>query len=462
MKFRLRLLLVAFAVSFLLVGILSVVSISRFSRLSSRVNAVEHSYEVSNLINTLDEQVRELDKNEFRYLVSADNRFLREFEAAFHRIRKISDSLKALTLDNPAQQGHIVLFNSDMMLFNIAARNAMRANLPPDSIHASLPYQNSRTLLDTAEKRLDHMVTEQARFLKKRTAERVAYQQRTSDMTTALSVVFGILTLILFFLLLQELRKRLLYQTELQQKMTEVARSKQELEHIAYATSHDLQEPLRKIRILTDKWKHGQRHNPMTEETRDTLNRIVGAATRMQELVSELMLLTTLNEGEQPVRCPLHDYVDHALESFSMQIYEKHARIEQEELPVVQGHPEQLRLLFRNLLDNALKFTRPGITPIVSISARKADGSELGQEIDTGQQYYCITIQDNGVGFDTKMADKMFGIFRQLHSAEDGNTGKGAGLAICQRIMSNHKGHIVAHGFPDAGATFKLYFPVPG
>jgi signal transduction histidine kinase len=174
------------------------------------------------------------------------------------------------------------------------------------------------------------------------------------------------------------------------------------------------------------------------------------------------MLLTTLNEGEQPVRCPLHDYVDHALESFSMQIYEKHARIEQEELPVVQGHPEQLRLLFRNLLDNALKFTRPGITPIVSISARKADGSELGQEIDTGQQYYCITIQDNGVGFDTKMADKMFGIFRQLHSAEDGNTGKGAGLAICQRIMSNHKGHIVAHGFPDAGATFKLYFPVPG
>ncbi len=304
------------------------------------------------------------------------------------------------------------------------------------------------------------MNTEQDRFLKKRTAEREAYQQRTSDMIKALSIVFGILTLVLFVFLLKEFRKRLLYQTELQQKMTEVARSKQELEHIAYATSHDLQEPLRKIRILTDKWKHQQRQNPITEETQDTLNRIVAAATRMQELVSDLMLLTTLNEGEQPVRCPLHDYVDDALESLSMQIYEKQARIEQEDLPVVQGHPEQLRMLFRNLLDNSLKFTRPGVSPIISVSARKADGSELGQEIDTGQEYHCITIQDNGVGFDTKMADKMFGIFRQLHTTEEGYIGKGAGLAICQRIMSNHKGHIIAHGFPDAGATFKLYFPV--
>ena len=130
-----------------------------------------------------------------------------------------------------------------------------------------------------------------------------------------------------------------------------------------------------------------------------------------------------------------------------------------ENLPVINGYPDQLNLLFKNMLDNALKFARPGERPVISVTVRKADAVELEDEVHTDRQYYCITITDNGIGFDNKMADKMFGIFRQLHTASDGFVGKGTGLAICQRIMSNHKGRITAHGFPNTGAIFKLYFP---
>jgi signal transduction histidine kinase len=186
----------------------------------------------------------------------------------------------------------------------------------------------------------------------------------------------------------------------------------------------------------------------------------MAAAKRMQELVGDLMVLTTLNDGAPAIRTSLSDSCASASADLGNEIDTAGAVLTLHELPVIKGHPDQLKLLFRNLLENALKFARPGVTPQIEISARVAGADELEMDVDTGRQFHCITIRDNGLGFDNKLADRMFGIFRQLHSGQDGFEGKGTGLAICQRIMSNHKGRILAHGFPNAGATFKLYFPI--
>ena len=218
MKFRLRLLFAAFAVSFLLVGVLSLVSIIRLSKLSNRVSSVEHSYRVANMINVLDEAVRELDKNEFRFLVTADSTYFRGYEAASSLMHKASDSLKEITSDNMTQQGFIVLFESDMALYLATSRQAMNTRLVPvSSIHTTGPYQNSRQLMGAAAKRLAQMAAEENRLLRRRTAERESYEQLTSAMIRILSIGFGLLTLILFILLLREFRKRVLYQEELQQ-----------------------------------------------------------------------------------------------------------------------------------------------------------------------------------------------------------------------------------------------------
>lgn len=458
MKFRLRLLLVAFTVSFLLVTALSSVTISRLSQLRDRADSVEYSHGLVNRIDALQELVQEMDASQFHYLISRDSLFLKKYETLKAETENASDTLQVLTRNNQGHQGLMVLFESDLALFHQAALHSFGTKIKPDSLLQSDLYKESRHILYSAQQRLVQLANEESKLLTRRNNERKHSQENIDLTIKTLSILFGSLSLILFGLLISEFRKRQRFQTSLQQNMLEIAQSKQELEHIAYATSHDLQEPLRKIRILADKWQHQQNASP--EDHADTVKRVVSAATRMQELVAELMILTTLNDDARRVHCSLNDCFDAAQKSLSTLISGKDAEINCEDLPTVNGFPEQLTLLFKNLLDNSLKFSRKDVAPQIQVTLRRADATELQPYSLLERQYICVTIQDNGIGFDNKMADKMFGIFRQLHSVHEGSMGKGTGLAICQRIMSNHKGHIVAHGFPGSGAIFKLYFPL--
>jgi signal transduction histidine kinase len=461
MRFRLRLLIVAFAVSFLLVGILSVISYLRFSKLAGRMQSVESSHLVVGQINTLEQCLAELDKAEFRFLLTHDSSYLQPFMPTVHRIRLIGDSIQAQLSGNGLQADRLVIFRSDLKLYLNALRSIWMTGKMPDSTSVMQVYRHNAEQLAKARETLESMAVAENRELKARTAERENYAQLTVSMTKALSLTFGLLTLVLFGMLMREFRQRIRYQGELQQRMMEIAQSKQELEQIAYATTHDLQEPLRKIQILADRWRHQQREDARPDE-HHTSERLMAAARRMQELVGDLMILTTLNDGAAPVKTALSDSLGSASASLHEEINHAGAHLRVSELPEIKGHPDQLKLLFRNLLENALKFARPGVTPDIEIAARIAGADELDADVDTGRQFHCISIRDNGLGFDNKLADRMFGIFRQLHTGQEGFEGKGTGLAICQRIMSNHKGRIIAHGFPNAGATFKLYFPIQG
>lgn len=459
MRFRLRLLIVSFAVSFLLVAILSVISFLRFSRLASHMQSVESSHAVIRHLNTIQQCIAALDKAEFRFLLTRDSSYLAPLTPAIHRIRIVGDSIGALIPDDHRQTDRLVMFRSDLTLHMNALRRIWTSGSIPDTGSIVRIYHENFAQLEKARETLDNMAVAEDQELKTRTAERENYAQLTVSMTKALSLIFGFLTLVLFIMLVHEFRQRIRYQGELQQRMMEIAQSKQELEQIAYATTHDLQEPLRKIQILADRWQHQQREEQRSDE-HHTSERLMAAARRMQELVGDLMVLTTLNDGAASMHTELGDAVRAAQANLREGIDAAGATITVDELPIIKGHPDQLKLLFRNLLENALKFTRPGIRPEIEIRARIADAEELEADVDTGRQFHCISIRDNGLGFDNKLADRMFGIFRQLHSGPDGFGGKGTGLAICQRIMSNHKGRIIAHGFPNAGATFKLYFPI--
>lgn len=459
MKFRLRLLIAAFGVSFLLVAILSAISFLRFSQLASRMNSVESSHTAVRHINTLEQCLSELDKAEFRFLLTHDSSYLEPFTPTMHRIRIVGDSVRQLVSDNQRQLDRLVMFRSDLKLHMNALRSIWISGKLPDSANVIKVYQTHLQQIQKAQQTLETMAIAEDQELKARTAERENYAQLTVSMTKALGLVFGILTLVLFVLLIREFRRRIRYQGELQQKIMEIAQSKQELEQIAYATTHDLQEPLRKIQILADRWQHQQREGQRPDE-HQTSERLMAAARRMQELVGDLMILTTLNDGAPATTASLSESYFSAETNLRDEILSADAIVTCGELPAIKGHPDQLKLLFRNLLENALKFARPGVQPVIEISARIAGVDELDADVDTGRQFHCISIRDNGLGFDNKLADRMFGIFRQLHTDKEGFEGKGTGLAICQRIMSNHRGRIIAHGFPNAGATFKLYFPI--
>ena len=183
----------------------------------------------------------------------------------------------------------------------------------------------------------------------------------------------------------------------------------------------------------------------------------------MQSLIADLISLTSLikiEEQKKPV--DLNRMIKYILIDIADKIKEKKAVVEIQSLPVFDGYENQLIILFNALLDNSLKFTRDEANPEIIISCEIKTGEELSGINPNlpDKKFYCIICADNGIGFENRFITKMFRIFQRLHADDSEYAGKGIGLAICQRIMANHEGYIIANGTPNAGAEFKLFFPV--
>ena len=287
------------------------------------------------------------------------------------------------------------------------------------------------------------------------------YETLTTNTLSYLLVIFCVVTLVLFALMIKELRGRIKFQEQLQAKIVDLKRSHVELEEIAYAASHDLQEPLRKIQVFSNMLLV-QQHDDIGAGNRESLKRINTLANRMQLLISDLFSLTSLTKIDEVKKSvDLNKVVNFLMIDLEEKITEKNALIVVENLPEIQGYENQLKLLFNALFDNALKFTRYNVQPVIRITGTTVTGAEL-KEVNPNlknRKYYQISFNDNGIGFDNVYMNKMFRLFQRLHTQNSEYVGKGIGLAICQRVVTNHEGYVVADGKRDEGATFKLYFP---
>ncbi|HZE84017.1 MAG TPA: ATP-binding protein [Puia sp.] len=248
---------------------------------------------------------------------------------------------------------------------------------------------------------------------------------------------------------------------ELNKANYHLSRSNQELEQFAFIASHDLQEPLRKIRIfsglLEEKSKGG-----LNEEGLRYLSKIRASAERMDRLIRDLLEFSRVNVKDE-LRAPvdLNEVLHKVLEDFDLVIKEKRAVIHAQQLPVIEAIPLQMNQLFYNLLGNALKFSRPGVPPLIQVTARRLSSRETMKftGLDPGQLYWAFEIADNGIGFDPSVADKIFTIFQRLNT-RDKYEGTGIGLALCRKIVTAHEGMIYASSEKNAGAVFHLFLPV--
>jgi two-component system sensor kinase FixL len=240
----------------------------------------------------------------------------------------------------------------------------------------------------------------------------------------------------------------------------ELERSNQELEQFAYVASHDLQEPLRKIRTFSDRLLMKQAEK-LDEDGRECLERMQSAAVRMQSLIDGLLTLSRVTtRGQNFVLVDLAALAAEVVSDLEEQIEQLHGRVEVGKLPAIQADPLQMRQLIQNLIVNGLKFHREGVPPVVSISGRYMHSPECRKagQLPTDEQCR-IVIEDNGIGIEDKYAERIFGIFQRLHP-RDVYEGTGIGLAICRRIAERHGGTITAHGDPDKGCTFEIVLPV--
>ncbi|MHA4844676.1 sensor histidine kinase [Flavitalea antarctica] len=254
----------------------------------------------------------------------------------------------------------------------------------------------------------------------------------------------------------EELEKRVARRTaELKQANDELMRANQDLEQFAYVSSHDLQEPLRKILTFSDlvlkKIASDQ------EEVRLHLEKINASAGRMSVLITDLLNYSKVSKADDKyVPINLDKVLEDIRNDFEVLIAQKQAVIKANNLPVVKGIPIQINQLFYNLISNALKFSQD--KPVITITAREVAGSNLLPEIPlpATRDYIELVFQDNGIGFEQIYASQIFTIFQRLNNRAN-YSGTGIGLAICKKIVENHGGYIFATSELNKGATFTVY-----
>ena len=309
---------------------------------------------------------------------------------------------------------------------SIAEELAARVSL---SVTNAKLYADSLSALRERQK-LEQALQQEKEKLEQHVQERTRQLQQTNDG------------------LHKEIMKRQSAEKELHAYSKELARSNQELQDFAYVSSHDLQEPLRKIQAFGNLLE--TEYADSLGEGAEYLTRMQNAASRMSTLIQDLLAFSRVSTTPNTRKSvDLNAIVAEVVGDLEMRIAETGATVTIGELPRVIADPTHMRQLFQNLISNALKFSRPGVTPTVKISA------------STKKAEYEIHVADNGIGFDMKYLDRIFAVFQRLHGRGT-YEGTGIGLAVCRKIVERYNGTITAESKADKGSTFIVRMPISG
>lgn len=249
-------------------------------------------------------------------------------------------------------------------------------------------------------------------------------------------------------------------QEEQERHVRNLNRSNKELEEFAYVASHDLQEPLRKIAMFSERLK-SKHAAQLDSEAQLFMDRILVSADNMKILIDNLLEFSRANRSSKAFEViDLSTIFDLVRSNLELKIDETKAKITfKEKLPTVEAVPSEMQQLFTNLISNAIKFRsseRDCHIEIISKKLSKDDKKKFN--LKASLQYYSVEVNDNGIGFEEEYAEKIFQIFQRLHGKAE-YPGSGIGLAICKRIVENHNGTIFANSSPGQGASFTVILP---
>ncbi len=250
----------------------------------------------------------------------------------------------------------------------------------------------------------------------------------------------------------KEMEQSLVYKTlQLQQ-------SNASLEEFAHVSSHDLQEPLRKISTYADRLLLSHK-DQLSTEGQTYLSKIVVSATRMQQLINDILSISIISGNKDFEWCNLTTLVEDVLQTLEYKIERLHAVVTVYPLPMAHVNPSQIRQLFQNILSNSLKFSKENISPEITIRHEYVTEQQpLHSQLQNASGYHKILVSDNGIGFDNIFADKIFNIFQRLNGKSE-YEGTGIGLSICKKILENHGGTISAISKLNEGAKFIIMLP---
>lgn len=243
---------------------------------------------------------------------------------------------------------------------------------------------------------------------------------------------------------------------KVRERTHELVMRNKELEQFAYIASHDMQEPLRKIQTFISILLKSDVDN-LSDTQKQLLYKIDAAAFRLRNIIKDILNYShQTGLGEQITRVDINNVIKLVHKDLELLIKEKNARIILNNMPMVFGIQGQVNQLFYNIIHNSLKFSKKDIPPLISISASFVTGEYLQQPSD---KELSLTITDNGIGFEEKYSEKIFGLFQRLHDRRTFE-GTGIGLALCKKIAENHKWKIKAISTYGMGTTIELMIPL--
>lgn len=237
----------------------------------------------------------------------------------------------------------------------------------------------------------------------------------------------------------------------------ELQRSNRELEEFAFVASHDLQEPLRKIRAFGDRLQ--QKYSDQLGDTGSNyVVRMQAASERMSVLIDDLLSFSRVTTKQRPfVNVDLNEVMRRVMDDLDYSIEEKNAQLHIDPLPNMDADASQIAQVFMNLIANSLKFHAPGVRPIITVTSEVNLVSPIADDDD--RPWCCLRFADQGIGFEAQYAERVFSLFQRLHGRNE-YSGTGIGLALCRKIIERHGGTITAHSEPGEGAVFTIYLPM--
>lgn len=420
------------------------------------IEKVENNYKLLSAINEVEKLLLLAETDQRGYLLTKEESFKQPFYSALSLLDTAFHNLEIFTGDRADLKANLIQLQKRAAERRAwLGQNLHLTGTEPEYIDILL---NGKFSMDKCRQYLDKMRQLATNSLQEKIKEKDDYQQLKLTYFKITFVFACIICLSAIAIFIRELGIRMTTQEDLVATINQLRNSNSELEEITYAASHDLQEPVRKIMVLSTLLSK-RVYNKINEEDKEILRRMNNTTGQMQELMHDMVIYFNLLAKDQK-RLPVDtnvafkDAYDRVFEGVDV-----HCKIVNK-LPRIEGYPQQIQNMLIQIFGNSYKFRHPDRDLLITIhyQLKKELLKKYIWQTPSLKQYHQITITDNGIGFNNQYNEKIFVLFKRLLKHDF--TGKGIGLAIARRVMMNHNGFIKSRGQEGTGASFILYFPL--